>query len=188
MREQKETTHIPMANELVVYRRERSSIWQCRYKIDGQWQRASTKECDLKLAKKKARELMIEAEIRKRSNIPVVTRRFRDVAKLAIKRLDDKVASNQGKVSYGDYKRIIEDYLIPALGNRLITSIDSAALDHLDAGRIKRMGKEPSNSTLLSHNAALNLSAFTYNSLVPCSTHGGHHRKKQKPAIARVFV
>ena len=157
MPEQKETTHTLMANELVVYRRERSSIWQCRFKVDGQWQRASTKERDFKLAKKKARELMIEAEIRKRSNIPVVTRRFRDVAKLAIKRLDDKVASNQGKVSYGDYKRIIEDYLIPALGNRLITSIDSAALDHLDVDRIKRMGREPSNSTLLSHNAALNL-------------------------------
>ena len=157
MPEQNATTYILMANELVVYRRERSSIWQCRFKVDGKWQRASTKERDLKVAKTKARELMIEAEIRKRSNLPVVTRRFRDVAKLAIKRLDDKVASNQAKVSYSDYKRIIEDYLIPALGSRLITSIDTAALDHLDADRIKRMGREPSNSTLLSHNAALNL-------------------------------
>jgi integrase len=157
MPEQKETTHSIMPNELVVYRRERSSIWQCRFKVDGVWQRASTKERDLKLAKKKARELMIEAEIRKRSNIPVVTRRFRDVAKLTIKRLEDKIASNQSKVSYSDYKRIIEDYLIPALGRRLITSIDAAAIDHLDADRIVRMGREPSNSTLLSHNAALNL-------------------------------
>lgn len=157
MPEQKETTHILMANELVVYRRERSSIWQCRFKVDGIWQRASTKERDLKIAKSKARELMIEAEIRKRSNIPVVTRRFRDVARLAIKRIDDKLEKNEGKVSYKDYKRIIEDYLIPALGSRLITNIDTAALDHLDAERIKLMGKAPSNSTLLSHNAALNV-------------------------------
>lgn len=157
MPEQKETTHIITENKLVVYRRERSTIWQCRYKVDGQWQRASTKERELLKAKERAHELLIEAEIRKRSNMPVVTRRFRDVAKLAIKRLDDKLASKQGKVSYSDYKRIIEDYLIPALGSRLITSIDAAALDHLDADRIKRMGREPSNSTLLSHNAALNL-------------------------------
>ena len=33
-----ETTHIVTENELVVYRRERSSIWQCRYKVEGQWQ------------------------------------------------------------------------------------------------------------------------------------------------------
>lgn len=153
----KSTTYVVTANKLVVYRRKRSTIWQCRYKVDGQWQRASTKERELVKAKERAHELLIEAEIRKRSNIPVVTRRFRDVAKLAIKRLDDKIASKQGKVSYSDYKRIIEEYLIPALGSRLITSIDAVALDHLDADRIERMGKEPSNSTLLSHNAALNL-------------------------------
>jgi integrase len=157
MPEQKETTHTLLANQLVIYRRERSSIWQCRYKVDGVWQRASTKEREFAKAQEKAQRLMIEAEIRKRSNIPVVTRRFRDVAKLAVKRLEDKIASNQAKVSYSDYKRIIEDYLIPALGGRLITSIDAAALDHLDADRIARMGREPSNSTLLSHNAALNL-------------------------------
>lgn len=157
MPEQKETTHTLLANQLVIYRRERSSIWQCRYKVDGVWQRASTKEREFAKAKEKAQRLIIEAEIRKRSNIPVVTRRFKDVAKLAVKRLEDKIASNQAKVSYSDYKRIIEDYLIPALGRRLITAIDSAALDHLDADRIKRMGREPSNSTLLSHNAALNL-------------------------------
>lgn len=157
MPEIKETTHIITVNKLVLYRRERSSIWQCRFKVDGVWQRATTKERDFRKAKERAHELLIEAEIRKRSNIPVVTRRFRDVAKLAVKRLEDKIASNQAKVSYSDYKRIIEDYLIPALGSRLITSIDAAALDHLDADRIKRMGREPSNSTLLSHNAALNL-------------------------------
>lgn len=157
MPEQKETTHTLMPNKLIVYRRERSSIWQCRFKVDGIWQRASTKERDLKIAKQKSQELLMEAEIRKRSNLPVVTRRFRDVAKLAVQRMDEKIKNKEGKVSYKDYKRVIEDYLIPILGNRLITNIDSSALDHLDVERIKLMGKAPSNSTLLTHNAALNL-------------------------------
>lgn len=56
---------------------------------------------------------MIEAEIRKRANLPVVTRRLRDIAKLAIERMDNETVNKQGKVSYVDYKRIIEDYLIP---------------------------------------------------------------------------
>lgn len=120
------------------------------------WPRASTKQRDLKKAKEVARELMIEAEIRKRANLPVVRRRLRDIAKLAIERMDNETANKQGKVSYVDYKRIIEDYLIPILGNRNITSIDGSALDELDERRIEIMEKTPTHSTLLKHNAALN--------------------------------
>jgi hypothetical protein len=54
MAEQSETTHTLMAGTLLVYQRERSAIWQCRFKVDGQWQRASTKERDLKRAKEVA--------------------------------------------------------------------------------------------------------------------------------------
>ena len=152
-----ETTHVVSENEIVVYRRERSSIWQCRYKVDGVWQRASTKERKLKDAKEVAKTLRIRAEIRKHDNLPVITRKFRDVAKLAIQRMEQKIANGDGKVSFKDYIRIITEYLIPILGNRLITNIDSAALDHLDAERIKMMDRAPSKSTLLSQNAALNL-------------------------------
>lgn len=156
MPEKAETTHVLMSNELLVYRRERSGIWQCRFKVADLWQRASTKQRDLKKAKEVARELMIEAEIRKRANLPVVTRRLRDIAKLAIERMDNETANKQGKVSYVDYKRIIEDYLIPILGNRNITNIDGSALDELDERRIEIMEKTPTHSTLLKHNAALN--------------------------------
>ena len=157
MSAKKETTHIISEGELVLYKRERSSIWQCRYKVGGVWQRASTKERKLKEAKEVAKELRITAEIRKRDNLPVLTRKFRDVAKLAVQRMEQKLANGDGKVSYKDYIRIITEYLIPVLGNRLITNIDQAALDHLEAERILMMGKTPSKSTLLSQNAALNL-------------------------------
>jgi integrase len=157
MSAKKETTHVVSEGELVLYKRERSSIWQCRYKVGGVWQRASTKERKLKDAKEVARELRITAEIRKRDNLPVITRKFRDVAKLAVQRMEQKLANGDGKVSYKDYIRIINEYLIPILGNRLITNIDQAALDHLEAERILMMGKAPSKSTSLSQNAALNM-------------------------------
>ena len=156
MAEQVKTTHVLIERELVVYQRERSTTWQCRYKVDGVWQRASTKERGLKEAKAKARDLMLEAQIRQRNNLPVVTRRFKDVAKLAIQRMEQETASKNGKVSYVDYTRVINDYLVPILGKRNITSIDHSALNELDAERIKLMEKEPSQSTLLTHNAALN--------------------------------
>jgi integrase len=156
MAQQLETTHTLMAGTLLVYQRERSAIWQCRFKVDGVWQRASTKERDLKRAKEAAKKLYLTAEIRKEQNMPVLTRRFKDVAKLAVAKMQQRLKEGTGKVAFNDYIPIINAYLIPAFGNRLITNIDKAALEHLDKERIKRMRKEPTHSTMLSHNAALN--------------------------------
>lgn len=159
MAQQLDTTHVLLENELIIYRRERSNIWQCRYKVGGMWQRSSTKERDIKKAKVKAKDLMVEAEIRKRNNIPVVTRRFGDIAKLVVKKMREDVAvgaNTKGIKSYKDYIVVIEKYLIPVLGKKLITNIDYAALQELEAERIKIMCKVPSRSTLLTHNAALN--------------------------------
>ena len=156
MPEPKETTYTLIERALIVYRRERSGIWQCRYKVDGVWQRASTKESDLTKAKARAHELRMEAEIRRRSNLPVITRKFRDVARLAVERLEHEIAVGKGKRSYTDYIRVINDYLIPILGKKSITSIDYQALDELNIKRAELMEKVPTQSTMLTHNAALN--------------------------------
>ena len=34
----KDTTHTLIANKLTVALRARSSVWQCRYNVDGKWQ------------------------------------------------------------------------------------------------------------------------------------------------------
>jgi integrase len=156
MAEKISTTHTLLANELIVYKRERSTIWQCRYKVAGAWQRASTKERDFGKAKVRAKRLMIEAEIRKEQNLPVITRKFRDVAKLAIERLEHEQASGNGKVIYKDYIRVIADVCVPYLGKRNIAAIDYTVLSDFDEWRTKQMGKAPSKSTLMTQNAALN--------------------------------
>jgi integrase len=150
------TTHVLMANELVVYRRGHSSVWQCRYKVDGVWQRATTKLRNLSQAKAKAKDLLLEAEIRRRENLPFVTRKFRHVAKLAVARMEQDAVSGRGKVSFADYIRVIDDYLIPFFGNYSISSITHALLDEFDTWRAEQMGKAPTHSTLLTQNAALN--------------------------------
>ena len=149
------TTHVILPRKLIVYRRDRSGAWQCRFQCDDKWQRATTKETDLEKAKAAAHKLLVAAEIRKEQNLPVVTRRFRDVANLAIERMEQELASGKGKVSFKDYIRVINEYLIPILGRRYITSIDITALDELAAERIVKMNKQPTRSTLLTHNASL---------------------------------
>jgi hypothetical protein len=70
MPERVDTTHVMMDRKLVLYQRgNRSSVWQCRYKVDGQWHRATTKEYELGPAKERAQRLMIEAEVRKQANL-----------------------------------------------------------------------------------------------------------------------
>ena len=150
------TTHVLMNRELVLYKSPRSSVWQCRYKVDHKWLRASTREYKFDLACTKAKELLIEAEIRRRSNIPVVTRRFKDIAVLAVQRMQQEKRAGTGKVIYNDYMIVIEKYLIPFFGGRMITNIDYNALDEFDEWRLANMKKPPTQSTILTHNAALN--------------------------------
>lgn len=151
-----DTTHVILENELIVYRRSHSKLWQCRFQVDKQWQRKSTGEKDLKKAKEKAKEFLYDAQALKRIGHPVVTRKFRDMAKLAVKRLEEEAANNRGLRKHKDYKSVIDAYLIPFFGNYNVANIDYTLLEKFDAWREKEMGKKPSRSTLQSHNAALN--------------------------------
>jgi hypothetical protein len=58
--------HYLRDGELVVYRRERSRVWQCRFNVDGRWQRLSTDERDLATAKTRAFKLLVEANVKKK--------------------------------------------------------------------------------------------------------------------------
>ena len=102
----------------------------------------TTGERDLK----RAHAILVEANVRKKMNAAPITRRFRDVAKHAIKRMDTDTASGNGKASNRDYKIALERYLIPILGNYHVDNIDYAALEKLDTERDLRMRKTPTRS------------------------------------------
>ena len=157
MTARKDTTHVLIERELLLAQRPRSSVWQCRYCIDGMWQHTTTGERDLKLAKKRAHEILVEAKMRKKMQVAPITRRFRDVAKHTLRRMEKEIASGNGKASYRDYTLAINNYLLPILGSYHVDNIDYQALQKLDDERRVRMKKEPTRSTLLTHNAALNM-------------------------------
>ena len=157
MSEKNTTTHILIDRQLTIYKRERSAIWQCRFKCDGRWQRCSTNERLLKDAKARAHDILVEANVKKKLNIAPVTRKFRDVAKVIVRKLKDNVDEKTAKPVYKDYITAIEKYLIPILGGHSINNITQVELDKLDKERVKRMRKTPTRSTLLTHNAVLNM-------------------------------
>ena len=96
--------------------RERSSVYQCHYKIDGKWQRTSTKQRDIKQAEDVAKDLYKEAHWKKKNQVAPITRYFRDVAKTVTKKLQDAIDSGDGEAIYRDYITAINRYLVPALG------------------------------------------------------------------------
>ena len=156
MSEKKETTHLLSPHLLVIFIRPRSSVWQCRYQVDGKWQRESTKERDLAKAKLVAHDLLVEANVRKKLKAAPITRKFKDIARQAILRMEKAIEDGEANTMYKEYIVIIEKYLITFFGNYKIDSISHQLLEQFSEWREKRMGSEPKHSTVLNHNAALN--------------------------------
>ena len=73
-----------MDGAVKLYRRERSRKWQAAFQIDGQYIRISTGKSDLDEAKQAASDSYLEYKFRQKNGVPVVSKRFSDVAKLCI--------------------------------------------------------------------------------------------------------
>ena len=142
--------------DIKLYKRARSTVWQATFNIVGRWVRISTKCKDLHEAKAAAKKKMVEYQFRHEHQLPVVSKRFGDVARLAIGEMRKALAADEGKKSYLDYIIVIERYLIPFFGKMLVTNIDYEKLKEFDRWRVDKMGRDPKASTLNTHNSALN--------------------------------
>ena len=140
----------------VLFRRDRSSAWQVRYKANGKWVRTTTKQMAMADARKAAEDIVLNARFRERNNLPPVSRKFASVARMAVTRMQDELNAGRGKVVYKHYIAALKTYLIPYLGNHNVTSITSPLLREFDAWRIEAMRRSPKSSTIGNHNAALN--------------------------------
>ena len=84
MRQLRDDTHLILDGEVRVYRRARSKRWQAAFNIDGHTIRVSTGKRDLAEAKEYARDTYLEYKFRHKNDLPIVTKKFSDVARLAI--------------------------------------------------------------------------------------------------------
>jgi hypothetical protein len=71
-----------------LFKRSRSRAWQATFKVDGRWVRVSTKCKQFNEAKTRARELYVEYQVRLKNGLPVISKRFADVAAVAIAEMD----------------------------------------------------------------------------------------------------
>lgn len=153
----RDDTHQLIERELVVFKRPNTVVWYCRYKIEDTWFTLTTKERDLNKAKAAAQKILAKAQLRREENLPVVTKRFRDVAQLVLKAMEARIAVGHKVDSYTQYKRIIDKYLVPFFGSMVISNITSETIEDYEKWRAKEMGKTPMYSTVRKHNVVLNM-------------------------------
>ena len=176
MPEKLESTFQLLPKKLIVYRRSNSAAWQCRYKIGNRWFASSTKESDLNAAKDRAQKLLIEAEIRSAADIPVVTKRFRDVAKLTLQTMDVEESRGKVPVSYKDYRRIITDYIVE-LSRRESNHILAMLYEHLQRQEFTvRFRWEPGSIAFWDNRATAHI--------VPTDIPAGMHRCHERITLA----
>jgi integrase len=149
-------THVLLDGEVKVYLRGNSKRWQATFKIDEHWVRISTGKRNLEEAKTVAREQYLDYRFRAKHDLPVVTKRFEDVARLAIADMQRQLDADAGRKVYRDYIKALNKYFIPFFGKTYITNIDHDKIQDFNRWRITQIGREPKASTLNTHNSAIN--------------------------------
>jgi len=138
-----------------IYKQRNSKVWFARFKIAGKWISRTTKHDDKLKAITAAIRVKAECEIKDAHGITIQTKAFKDVAQLAIERMDNLPAGVKGSSTFNDYKVVLKRYHIPYFDRLHITSIDQERLSAFAAWRIEELGRVPATSTLKTHNAAL---------------------------------
>ena len=121
------TVHI-LEGKATLSLRKTSPHWQVRYKVGNKWSRTTTKEEDLERAKNKAVELVTNAWFRQRNNLPTVSKRFKTIANLAIKRMEEELLGGYGKETFRSYMLALKNYHIPFFQAHNIDNVNYAAM------------------------------------------------------------
>lgn len=150
----KATVHI-LEGKATLFQRPLTPHWHVRYKVHGKWERATTKCEGLKEAKAKAVELVTNAWFREKNNLPIVSKKFKSVARLAIERMEKMQEANQGKATFKTYIQSLHRYHIPFFGNHNIDRIDGSLMTEFNVWRIEQMQRTPSASVINNHNSAM---------------------------------
>ena len=147
--------HLLRDGEVVLYRRQRSRVWQCKYKLfTGKWVRISTRKTVLEHAVRVATELYDEARYRERMGLAPVQKSFAEIARVTLEELRRDLAAGTGKKIYADYISIIERYFVPFFGERHLHTLTHQHVGEFERWRNHKMGKTPKSSTLMNFASA----------------------------------
>ena len=153
---QPQTIHL-RDGELVLYRRSRSLLYQCRYRLaDGTWHRRSTGKASLELAIAAACDLYDESRYRQKLGLAHQAHSFAHIAGICLEELRHLIDLKKTKSSLNDYASIIERYFVPYFGERRLEELSYSDIREFEMWRDRRLARAPKTSTLNNFASAWN--------------------------------
>ena len=135
--------------ELVLYRRSRSLLYQCRYRLaDGSWVRQTTGKAALEHAIARACDIYDEARYRQRLGLAHRTHSVAQIAAICCAALRQKIDAKGKKTALNDYVSIIERYFVPYFGERQLEALTHTDIREFELWRDRQMTRKPKTSTL----------------------------------------
>jgi integrase len=143
--------------EVVLYRRSRSLLYQCRYKLaDGTWYRQSTRKASIEHAVAVACDLYDEARYRQRLGLAHQTHTFAQIAAVAVAEMRVKIDASTGRTAYSDYVGCIEKYFLPYFKDKRLEELTHTDIIEFEMWRDRQMQRKPKASTLMNFASAWN--------------------------------
>ena len=135
--------------ELVLYRRSRSLLYQCRYRLaDGSWVRQTTGKAALEHAIARACDIYDEARYRQRLGLAHRTHSVAQIAAVCCAALRQQIDGKGKKTALNDYLSIIERYFVPYFGERQLETLTHTDVREFELWRDRRLTRKPKTSTL----------------------------------------
>ena len=107
----KPNTPTLMDGEVRLFKRKHSKVWQIAFTLDGRQVRVSSKKRILNDAMAAACEIYLDYRFRQKNGLPVISKRFADVAALCRATMKQQLDNGVGKKRFRDYIIVIEKYL-----------------------------------------------------------------------------
>ena len=143
--------------EVVVYRRTRSLLYQCRYKLaDGTWVRQTTGKASVEHAVARACDIYDEARYRQRLGLAHQAHTFAQIAHQVLAELRQQIDAGDGKTAYHSYVSCIERYFVPYFGDKRLEELTHTDIVEFELWRDRQMLKKPKTSTLNNFTSAWN--------------------------------
>ena len=135
--------------ELVLYRRSRSLLYQCRYRLaDGSWVRQTTGKAALEHAIVRACDIYDEARYRQRLGLAHRTHSVAQIAAVCCAALRQQIDAKGKKSALNDYVSIIERYFVPYFGDSQLETLSHTDVREFELWRDRQMTRKPKTSTL----------------------------------------
>lgn len=143
--------------ELILYRRPRSLLYQCRFKLpDGRWHRQSTGRASVEQAVTAACDIYDEARYRLKLGLAHRTHSFAQIAAETAADLRRQIDLGRGKSVYNSYLSCIERYFLPYFKEQRLEELTHTDIAQFELWRNRQMVRTPKASTLQNFASAWN--------------------------------